>query len=415
MTPGRRGPSPAVAGTRGGSGTDALAASPAPLQRHARRAEPSGAPAPARGRSGTRRPVVIDGRFLAQPLTGVQRYARELVRALDGRLAAGDDGLGPVSLVRPPDAPPLGGLSAIDERAAGVRAGHAWEQIDLARAARGARLVCLGNAAPLAHPRVVVALHDAGVYAIPDSYGLAFRLAYRAQFAWFARRAERIVTVSSFSASELARHAGVDPARTAVVPNGASHLAAVAPDRSVLARRGLAPGGYVLAIGSPKRHKNLAAVAAALSLLPEPRPRLAVAGNVNPRGLAAAQAPDDAVLLGGVSEGELKALYAHALCLAFPSFYEGFGIPPLEAMACGCPAVVARTSSLPEVCGDAALYCDPRDPATLADAIGRLRDEPGLRADLAARGRARAALFTWDAAAGRLLGVLAELAAEDGP
>jgi len=359
------------------------------------------------------RPVVVDGRFLAQPLTGVQRYAREVVRALDRRLAAGAEGLGPVALVRPPDAPPLGGLAAIEERSAGTRAGHAWEQLDLPRAARGARLVCLGNAAPLVHPRVVVALHDAGVYAIPDSYGRAFRLAYRAQFAWFARRAERIVTVSAFSAGELARHAGVDPARTVVVPNGASHLADVAPDRSVLARHGLAPGGYVLAIGSPKRHKNLAAVAAALALLPEPRPRLAIAGNVHPRGVPAVQVPDDAVLPGGVNEGELKALYAHALCLAFPSFYEGFGIPPLEAMACGCPALVARTSSLPEVCGDAALYCDPRDPATLADAIARLLREPGLRAELAARGRARAALFTWDAAAARLFGVLADLAAED--
>ncbi|HZH28767.1 MAG TPA: glycosyltransferase family 1 protein [Azospirillaceae bacterium] len=356
--------------------------------------------------SGTTTPLVINGRFLSQSLTGVQRYARELVLAMDKHLAASPGRFGPVTLHLPPDAAGLPGLAAIAQRTVGRRRGQAWEQLDLPRSARGARLLSLGNAAPFLHPRQVVVLHDAGVYAVPESYTPAFRLWYRLQFGWLARNAERIVTVSAFSAGELARHAGVRRDRLAVVPNAAEHLDGIQEDPSVLSRHGLAPQGYVLAIGSAKPHKNLAAVAAAVGMLPEPRPRLAIAGNVNLRGASLHDLPEDAVALGGVTEEELKALYRHALCLAFPSYYEGFGIPPLEAMACGCPAAVAQTSSLPEVCGAAALYCDPHDPATLAAAIRRLIEEPGLRERLVGRGLNRSREFTWASSAERLLDLL---------
>jgi glycosyltransferase involved in cell wall biosynthesis len=363
-------------------------------------------PAVRRSPAVTHRPLAINGRFLAQSLTGVQRYAREIVTAMDRLLAEGRP-WGPVTLLLPPDATPLPGLTAIVQRTVGRNRGHRWEQIDLPAAAKGARLLSLGNAGPLLHPRQVIALHDAGIYAVPESYGLAYRLWYRFQFGWFARRAEQVLTVSAFSAGELARLAKVPRDRLTVVPNAAEHLDRVVADPSILA--GLEPLSFVLAIGSPKPHKNLAAVAAALALMAQPRPRLVVAGHAHPRGLSGVPLPDGAIALGAVTESQLKALYENALCLAFPSTYEGFGIPPLEAMACGCPAVVAHTSSLPEVCGNAALYCDPHDPATLAHAIGRLIAEPGLRAQMVARGRARAGEFAWSTGAARLLDLLEAL------
>jgi glycosyltransferase involved in cell wall biosynthesis len=114
--------------------------------------------------------------------------------------------------------------------------------------------------------------------------------------------------------------------------------------------------------------------------------------------------PEDVRALGRVSDPELRALYEGALCLLFPSSYEGFGLPPLEAMWCGCPVIAGPAGAVPEVCGDAALYFDPDGPRSLADAVAKLADDAALRTGLAALGRARAAEFSWEMAARRLLG-----------
>jgi glycosyltransferase involved in cell wall biosynthesis len=109
-----------------------------------------------------------------------------------------------------------------------------------------------------------------------------------------------------------------------------------------------------------------------------------------------------------VSEGELRALYERAACLVYPSRYEGFGIPPLEAMACGCPVIASRAASLPEVCGDAALYVDPDDPRQLAAAIRRVLCEEGVGDDLRHRGLQRAKQWTWARSAAEILVALRE-------
>jgi glycosyltransferase involved in cell wall biosynthesis len=116
----------------------------------------------------------------------------------------------------------------------------------------------------------------------------------------------------------------------------------------------------------------------------------------------------DCVSAGYVTDSELRALYEHAICLVFPSLYEGFGLPALEAMACGCPAVVTNTSSLPEVCGDAVLYCAPRDPDDIAQKVMMTQD-PETREELRRRGIDRARCFTWKDAAGKLLTLLDSL------
>jgi glycosyltransferase involved in cell wall biosynthesis len=250
-----------------------------------------------------------------------------------------------------------------------------------------------------------VVIHDAGVFDTPESYGLAFRSWYRALHLALPRRGARIVTVSAFSRARLAANLRLDPARIGVMPEGGEHVLRAPAEDAILPRHGLVPRGYALAVGTRAAHKNLGALRDAAALLAARGMVLAVAGAIEGGVFSGpADAQGSAVrMLGRVTDGELRALYANALCLVFPSRYEGFGIPPLEAMWCGCAVLAARSGAVPEVCGDAALWFDAEGPATPAAALARLLDEPGLADALREAGSARAQLFSWDAAARRLL------------
>jgi glycosyltransferase involved in cell wall biosynthesis len=347
--------------------------------------------------------ITLNGRFLAQPLSGVQRYAREITGALDALVARGE--AGPVRLVAPPDAEGFEAWPHLASGRVGARGGQAWEQFTLPRAATG-MLLNLGNTAPLlAGARQAVVIHDAGVFDTPESYSWRFRLWYRLLQRGLVARGARILSVSDFSAGRIAQHLGIERGAIGVTLEGGEHILRAAADASVLARHRLAPGGYALAVGTGAAHKNLAALAAAGAALGAAGLTLAVAGArdraVFQEGGAALA---DARALGRVTDAELRALYENAFALVFPSRYEGFGLPPLEAMWCGCPVIAARAGAVPEVCGEAALWFDADDPATLAAAITALAADPARRATLAAAGHARAPHFSWEAAARRLLG-----------
>jgi len=290
-------------------------------------------------------------------------------------------------------------------QACGTRSGQLWEQLELPRATRGAFLVNLGNTAPLLQGRrQAVVIHDAGVFDTPESYAATFRLWYRVMQKRLARAGALLLTVSEFSRGRIAECLGVERARIGVLPEGGEHMLRAPADAALLARHGLAPGRFALAVGNPVAHKNLAALGAAAALLAQHGMLLAAAGSADPGVYSSAGAPADSVRsLGRVTDAELRALYESALCLVFPSRYEGFGLPPLEAMTCGCPVIAARAGAVPEVCGRAAIWFEPGDSAGLAAALARLLQEPGLAAGLRMAGRERAARFTWDGAARALL------------
>jgi glycosyltransferase involved in cell wall biosynthesis len=172
---------------------------------------------------------------------------------------------------------------------------------------------------------------------------------------------------------------------------------------------------YVLAVGTLEPRKNLERLIAAWGRLPPALQDSHTLALVGPRGwddapiLSAARAAG-AQLLGGVTDDELRALYAGAAAFVYPSLYEGFGLPVLEAMAAGAPVITSNVSSLPEVAGDAALLVDPRDEAAIAEAIERVVTDPTLADDLRARGRPRAAAFSWARTARETLAVLSGLA-----
>ncbi len=346
--------------------------------------------------------ILLNGRFLAQPLTGVQRYAREIARALDAM-----PDRPPITLLAPGDARDLDLFPRLNPQVVGTRTGQAWEQWELPRAARDGLLLSLGNTGPLlAGARQAVVIHDAGAFDTPDSYSLAFRTWYRAMQRGLAWRGARILSVSRFSAGRIAHHLRIpEPPATL---EGGEHILREPADAAVLGRHGLEARRYALVVGTGAAHKNLAALQAAMGALHARGLVLAVAGAKDAAVFrAGSDAPADIRALGRVSDAELRALYEGALCLLFPSRYEGFGLPPVEAMWCRCPVVAAPMGALPEVCGDAALWFDAARPASLGEAVATLADDAARRDALADAGHARAQSFSWDAAARRLLGFIA--------
>jgi glycosyltransferase involved in cell wall biosynthesis len=181
-------------------------------------------------------------------------------------------------------------------------------------------------------------------------------------------------------------------------------------------RRYRIAGDYILAVGSIQPRKNLARLVRAYSDLRRVRgrsnlPQLVLAGKQawlygeTLRAVEVEGVADSTVLTGYVRESDLPALYSGALCFVYPSYFEGFGLPPLEAMSCGAPVVAGDRTSLPEVVGDAGLLIDPFDTGALARAVERLLDDPDLRADLRERGLSRSRLFDWRETARRTLQV----------
>lgn len=351
--------------------------------------------------------IAINGRFLTQGLTGVQRYAREMTRALNALAGAGQ--APPLRLIAPPGAEGLADFPHLAPSIVGQRGGHLWEQLDLPRAASGDFLLNLGNTGPIVQGRnQAVVIHDAGVFDTPDSYSWKFRNWYRGLQKMLVFRGTRILSVSAFSAGRIATHLGLDAAQIGVTLEGGEHILREAADTSILARHGFVPGGHALVIGTGAAHKNLAALHHAIGVLGSRGLRLAVAGAQDASVFRQAGAPpsENVIPLGRVSDAELRALYETALCLIFPSRYEGFGLPPVEAMWCGCPVIASRAGAVPEVCGDAVLWFDAAHPQSLGEAVANLADNSARRAAVIEAGRAHVAKYSWEQAAHRLLGFL---------
>ncbi len=267
---------------------------------------------------------------------------------------------------------------------------------------------------PRLRGRVMTTVHDLTYLRYPETMDPKNLRHLRAGMERSVARSDAILTVSEFSKREIVELLGVPAQRVKVVPNAAS-----LPARSE--RSGVpAPGfgvqkPYILYVGTIEPRKNLVRLLQAFAMLKKEQGiphSLVLAGD---RGwndeavfTAAASVPN-VVFTGYVSQTEKCALYQNADVLAFPSLYEGFGIPPLEAMQLGCPVVCADAASLPEVTGGAAELVDPLDPAAIAQGLWNVLSDPAHAADLARRGRVRAAAYTWDASAQRFAGICKEV------
>lgn len=337
--------------------------------------------------------LVINARFRTRPATGVERFAGEVISRLR----------------------PVNGATLTEEKpsiAFGGMKGHFWEQFQLPRSV-GADGVLFSpcNTGPLAVSRQLVVIHDAAVWDQPEGFSTTFRNLYRQLLPRLAKRCAKVATVSEFSKRRLAKYLEIPEGRIATLGNAVSD--AFTPNAGPKS-----DGMRFLTVGSLDPRKNIASLIDAwISLkkadrLPE-NATLDIIGGANTKTFAAVdQIADPAIRwLGRVDDEELIEHYRNATAFVFPSLYEGFGLPPLEAMACGCPVLLSNAASLPEVGGDAATYFDPRSQSELENAIaGIVELDEAKRNQLSEQAIARSKQFSWDAVADRTRDALCEIA-----
>ncbi len=303
-------------------------------------------------------------------------------------------------------------------------------QAGLPAAIRAARLDLYHAPAyflPLALPLVwrgpsVVGVFDLNFLRVREAWQTGRRAEYLSlslQVPVAAHQAARVLTLSPHSAADIARLLHVPRRKIAVIPAAPRALFRQAPDPQVVEAERAHYGAFILYVGALSAQKNVERLVHALALLDDPTTRLVLvgqpAGDYVERVLLPLVGRYDlssrVVFAGAVDDGTLRALYHAALALAYPSLGEGFGLPIVEAMTCGCPVVTSNLSSMPEVAGDAALLVDPYAVDDLAAALDRVIHDDALCSDLTRRGRARAALYTWDAVAAQTLDLYHDVAA----
>jgi len=275
---------------------------------------------------------------------------------------------------------------------------------------------------PLTMCPFVVTIHDCIHLRFPQYLPNRAAYAYaRTVMTSAARRARKVLTVSKASKDDILHFLKIPAEKVEVIYNGLDERLAQAPTDEEVARvrqRFQLTAPYVLYAGNIKPHKNVDRLIEAFSILRRrgmSEVRLLIIGDEiskypNLRRLVHRHQLHQYVrFLGFVADATLAVLYRLASVFVFPSLYEGFGLPPLEAMAAGAPVITSNVSSLPEVVGDAALLIDPMDPQAIADAMARVLGDPALRAELVRRGRERVKAFSWDRSAARTYEVYAEL------
>ncbi len=262
--------------------------------------------------------------------------------------------------------------------------------------------------------RRVVTIHDAFAYVVADAHNWLDNWRYHWQLPMAARRAEAVITVSDCSWRDIVHYLRLFPSQTYVVPQGIDPRFEPLPDnqerRAVLERYGVRQP-YIFYVGGINARKNIARLFEAFACIAADYPDLTLVmggkrqwrtGEIDAT-LQRLDLGERIHFTGYVDDADLPALYSAAELFAFPSLYEGFGFPPLEAMACGTPVVTSNVSSLPDVAGDAALLVDPYTIEDIAGAMRRLLDDPDLVADLRRKGYTRASTFTWERTASETL------------
>lgn len=340
--------------------------------------------------------VHINGKWLGQPQTGVQRYAGELSR----RVVQAADIDWVLHVPRGASAPEWATASGVTVRRAPV-AGQLFEQLYLPVVTWRELLLNFGGVAPLVKRRQAVTFFDATPFRFSSTYRKAFVVYYFVALFLLSRTVRRVATISDFSRSELADVLRIDPSRITVVPCASSAIASAEPVEPDLP--GIGDDAY-LVVGTFARHKNLLEPVRAIAA--SGRTVVVVGAAADDKVYARAETGfgDGVIVAPRLSDPELAWLYRRAKALVFPSLYEGFGLPVLEAQIVGCPVIASDAASIPEVGGDAALYFDPHSVENLLAVVENFENTPGLREELISRGFKNVFRYSWDESADSVVG-----------
>lgn len=344
-----------------------------------------------------KREIIINGRFLTQQVTGVQRVAIEFINSLDKLLEEKEYSQFSFTILIPDmQIFTVLNLSNIKIKKTGFLKGHVWEQIWLPIVTLSNPLINLCGPAPIFKLNQIVTIHDASVYTNKDNFSKIFRVWYRAMFQSFTYFSRQVVTVSNFSKRELIKFCGYRDTKITSIHLGVDHFDQQFPDESILKKHNIKTGNYILAVSSKSPNKNFNSIINALDKLKNNNYQCVIVGGANNNVFRNEELKSNNIkYLGYVSDSELKALYKNAGCFIYPSFYEGFGLPPIEAMSCGCPVIVSNVASLPEVCGDSAVYCDPYDVDDISKKIDLIMNDSLLREKLKNKGLQHSQQYRW--------------------
>lgn len=301
--------------------------------------------------------IIINGRFLLHRITGVERYAREIVAELDKIVQ-----LSEVEMAIPPETVDVPEYKNIHVVRVGRFHNRLWEHISFPAYVKKQKGISLNlcNVAPIPSPGIVC-IHDVKIKARSQDFSKKFLLWYNLLYLNACKRAKKIITVSEFSKREICKYYKVDPDRITVIPNAWQHYERIGFDEKALEKYGLEKGQYYFSMSSMEPNKNFKWIAETAKR--DGNTIFAVAGSINKTVFAEGlgfECPDNMKLLGYVPDEEAKILMRDCKAFLFPTFYEGFGIPPLEAMSAGCKNVMVSDSEvMHEVFGNAVEYVDP--------------------------------------------------------
>lgn len=354
--------------------------------------------------------IYINGRFLLQNQTGINRFAYELCKALQGQ------GYEFVLICPYGTIKDCYDVSPFRIVRFGWGRSHFWEQFFLPLyfcSRKGEKLlVNFSGIGPVFVKNKLMTIHDLAFLHNPDWYSKSYRTVYKILTPLAAKYARRILTVSEFSKSEISRYLNIKDNKISVVHNAVSKIFL---EEDNVDYKDVKNEKYVLAVSSVDPRKNFINLIKAFALVKDTDLKLYIIGgeskiySMSVEDLSHYGKTNSIKWLGRVADNELREYYKNALCFIYPSLYEGFGIPPLEAMACGAPTIVSEIPPLREVCGDAALYVNPYNIEDIADKISGLVNDEALRVSLRNKGFDRQKLFGWDCSSRMVQSIICSL------